>query len=183
VTAKVSFNGQALRPVRDPADHVSLSSIFNCQKTDGSTVQVPKAARTPNQGPVQFSTAPSRNLRASELAARSAQRPLDERRYKPTPSDTSTGQIVKMQKTDKPLNYSHYSFEISRRRPRRRLLRPENLVQVVKFPDRTVLRVRLPPKPPGLFSPGHRRAIQRQETTPERRMPIPHNSAVICGLL
>jgi len=34
VTAKVSFLDRH-KPVRDPADHVSLSSLFNCQKTDG----------------------------------------------------------------------------------------------------------------------------------------------------
>ncbi|MCR6503077.1 hypothetical protein MUO32_29115, partial [Shinella sp. CPCC 101442] len=35
MTAKVSFNGQDRNPIRDLADHVSLSSLFNCQKTDG----------------------------------------------------------------------------------------------------------------------------------------------------
>jgi len=45
------FLRQALKPVRDIADHVSLSSIFNCQITDGQYRPVsPETRKTyPNQ--------------------------------------------------------------------------------------------------------------------------------------
>ena len=48
------FLGQALKLVRDLADHVSLSSIFNCQKTDGQSVSVTRSSKfNPNQsGPI-----------------------------------------------------------------------------------------------------------------------------------
>lgn len=37
-----------LKSTRDLADHVSLSSLFNCQKTDGQTVSISsEAAKTP----------------------------------------------------------------------------------------------------------------------------------------
>ena len=44
------FPNNPLRIVHDPADHVSLSSLFNCQKTDGqyrlSLVRTAKTTRT-----------------------------------------------------------------------------------------------------------------------------------------
>lgn len=53
------FPGQAQRLVRDPADHVSLSSIFNCQITDGqyrpSLVRTAKITRT-KSGPILTSS-------------------------------------------------------------------------------------------------------------------------------
>jgi hypothetical protein len=94
VTAKVSFLDRP-KPVRDPADHVSLSSIFNCQKTDGKIRPNPRKRKTnPNQSPAQFSTASSETFRASSAAARSATALVDERRYKPTITDTSTGYVT-----------------------------------------------------------------------------------------
>ncbi|WP_234190727.1 hypothetical protein, partial [Shinella sp. NM-101] len=83
MTAKVSFLDQP-KPVRDPADHVSLSSLFNCQKTDGQ--YRPSHQKQQNQPePVR----PNSHQLLKETLERARRPPeapplsFDERRYRP----------------------------------------------------------------------------------------------------
>ena len=89
------FQGTALsdRP-RNSAAHVSLSSIFNCQKTDETQSPVPskapkQVAKTETwprfKQPIQ-----SGNLRASASVASSAAALVGEAGYKATPANKST---------------------------------------------------------------------------------------------
>ncbi|UNK37535.1 hypothetical protein MNR02_16950 [Shinella sp. H4-D48] len=61
------------KPIRDIADHVSLSSLFNCQITDGQyRPSLLQSSKIPEPRSAQFSPASQGNPRASSSAARSA---------------------------------------------------------------------------------------------------------------
>ena len=72
------------KPVRDPADHVSLSSLFNCQKTDGQSVSVTRSSRSKPE-PVRLNS--HQLLKETlERVRRPPEAPplsFDERRYRP----------------------------------------------------------------------------------------------------
>ena len=88
------FPNNPLRIVHDPADHVSLSSLFNCQNTDGQPSQSQSRKTKPNLSPSQFSPVPSGNLGASSSAARSAAALVRWPGYRPTLPTTSTGCVT-----------------------------------------------------------------------------------------
>ena len=70
-----------------------LSSIVKKPTVKPSKPQ--KHKNPPNLSPAKFSTASSETFRASSAAARSATALVDERRYKPTHTNTSTGPVRK----------------------------------------------------------------------------------------
>jgi hypothetical protein len=85
VTAKVSFNGQDLNPVRDIADHVSLSSLFNCQKTDGKNRPnlIKSSKNHPNQIRLNSHQLHQETLERVRRPPEAPPLSFDERRYRP----------------------------------------------------------------------------------------------------